>query len=256
MTHPPLPESITVFEGADPEDLWDRFRFFEALHHLHEICNPMSSQDLDAVVAALDPADGERAIDVACGHGELVLRLAERAAVEVVGIDASPWVLTRAVERAARRRLAGGVDWWLGDGAWLPPGAQWDLATCLGAPWVWHGFGGTVRALAARIRRGGRLAVGDLRLRRGADPGGLEGAPLTRSRQEAILANNDLEPLTEIVGDDAAAQDYQRLISESAAAYARIHSDADFRREAEEGRRRFEHDHAVLAWTVWVARKP
>jgi SAM-dependent methyltransferase len=56
---------------------------------------------LDEVVAALDLRPGMRVLDAGCGTGALEARLAERHPdVEVVAVDASPAMLTR-----ARRRI-------------------------------------------------------------------------------------------------------------------------------------------------------
>ena len=73
-----------MLPGTDVEGEWERFRIFEALHHRMRICNPMTSADLDAVADVLDPQPEQSALDIACGHGELLIRLAERAAIEAL----------------------------------------------------------------------------------------------------------------------------------------------------------------------------
>ncbi len=261
MDHPPLPSDILVLPATDVEGAWERFYPFEALHHLHEICNPMRRTELSAVLDGLGPTDRSHAVDIACGHGDLLLDMARRTPVSGVGVDLSPWVLLRARERALNAEPAGTLEWWLGDGRSVPRQPRWDIATCLGGSWIWHGFAGTTRALAARLRPGGRLAIGDLRLRTAAARPGLQeaGAPeaatLTRGEQNAILTRLDLEVITEVVAPDEAWEGYHRTVVASADAYAREHPDADYRHLAASWMEDFERDRRHLTWSVWVARK-
>lgn len=262
MDHPPLPPDIVVLPNTDVEGAWERFYPFEALHHLHEICNPMRPEDLSAVIDGLGPTDRTHAIDVACGHGDLLLEMAQRAAVFGVGVDLSPWVLLRAKGRAMRADLRGTLEWWLGDGKAVPRDPGWDVATCLGASWIWHGFEGTARALVARLRPGGRLAIGDLRLRDAADRDRLPAAGIpemataaTRSEQAALLTTLGLEVISEMVAPDEAWEQYHQTVIESAGAYAVEHPNADYRDLAATWMEDFQRDREYLTWSVWVARK-
>jgi len=261
MDHPPLPEEIVVLPDTDVEGAWERFYPFEALHHLHEICNPMRPTELSAVLDALGPTDRTHAIDIACGHGDLLLDMAARASIYGVGVDLSPWVLLRANARASAAELAGSLEWWLGEGKAVPRRPRWDIATCLGGSWIWHGFAGTARALAARLRPGGRLAVGDLRLRQTADRTRLQkaGAPQaatpTKDEQAAILSGLDLEIISEIAAPDQAWEQYHQTVIASADTYARHHPDADYRHLAAAWMEDFQRDRLHLTWSVWIAQK-
>ena len=149
MAWPLLPPEIRVLPGTDVEGAWDRFEVFEALHHGMRICNPMTGADLDVVLDALAPHPGERWLDVACGHGELLIRGAERAEIAGVGVDLSPWVLVRSLEAALERKVANRLEWRLGDAHDLGKDERFDIVSCLGASWIWHGFAGTARATDA-----------------------------------------------------------------------------------------------------------
>jgi SAM-dependent methyltransferase len=261
MNHPPLPPDVLVLPETDVEGAWERFYPFEALHHLHEICNPMRRTELSAVLDALEPTDRTHAIDIACGHGDLLLDMARRASIYGVGVDLSPWVLLRARARALDTELAGTLEWWLGDGQSVPRRPHWDITTCLGGSWIWHGFAGTTRALAGRLRPGGRLAVGDLRLRNAGvrrelqEAGAPEAATLTSEEQTAILTRFDLEVIAEVIAPDEAWEAYHQTVIASAEAYAREHPDADYRHLAASWMEDFERDRLHLTWSVWIARK-
>lgn len=259
MSIPPLPDEVVVLDGTDVAGEWERFQPYEPLHHLQRICNPMSDIELDRVIDALAPAPGMRVVDIGCGPGELLLRIARRHDVRAVGVDRSPWMITRACERSREQTLHGRVEWWLGDGRDAAAGEEWDLAGCLGASWVWHGFAGTARALGNRVRPGGRIAVGDLRLRRGADPGHLPGSVLTRSDQIGALEGLGLTPLVELVSDDESWRAYHQRVIANAELYA-VGCEGDPQRDrralAREWMEDFERDRRVMVWSVWVAQIP
>ena len=262
MIHPPLPSSIKVLPGTDVEGEWTRFAPFEAMHHLHEICNPMTHTSLNEVLSYLAPEDGDRMIDIACGHGELLIRSAELARIDGVGLDLSPWVLTRASERARARDLNGTVEWWLGDGSKIDKAEEWDVAACLGASWIWHGFKGTLAALVSRTRPGGRIAIGDLRTKTGVDPSviaeaiGPDTSMTTEEDQVAALRDAGLEPLHCYVSPEEAWAGYHSLVIQSADTYTGPDPAVDARAMAREWQREFEKDSKILEWTVWVAAKP
>lgn len=254
---PRLPSGIEVLPGVDEASLWERFQPFEALHHHMDIMNPMSSGELDAVIDALAPRDGMTALDIACGHGELLLRLATRWDVAGTGIDLSPWQIARCARRSADTPMRGSVRWILGDGS-AAPGTGYDLATCLGASWVFHGFHGTAKALARRVRPGGRVAVGDLRLADGAEPAHLPGKVLTGGEQEATLRRLGLEPITEVLPSVDSWRGYCEGTVVGAERFAAGHEgDPVFDRRdlAREWLAEFERDRLLLTWSVWVAER-
>lgn len=258
MQHPPLPKEIIVLHGTDVNEAWDRFQPFEALHHLHTICNPLTSDDLDALIDVLDPTDGDQVLDLACGHGELLHRLTRRVAVGAIGVDLSPWALTHALAKSTA------VAWWLGDAAAVPEAPDWDIVTCLGASWIWNGFEGTASALAKRTAPGGRIALGDLRLRSAQVRVTLGDAPeassLTEDEQVDALRSLGLEPVEQLIPDEAGWRAYHELVIESANAYAAAHPDdpsADHRAMAHAWMRNdYERLKRHLVWTIWVADTP
>lgn len=259
MDHPELPDDVEVLPGTDVEGEWERFRVFEALHHGMRICNPMSHGDVDRVVELLEPAPGESVLDIACGHGELLIRMAELAPVRGVGVDLSPWVLQRARQEAARRIPDGSVRWMLGNAHDLP-GERYDIVTCIGASWIWHGFAGTLAAMAERLDAGGRIAIADLRLRNGVDLSEIletYGRVLTAEEQGVALEEHGFEVIERLDPGMESWNAYQQRIAESAADWQLTHPGeeaARFVSEQVRWRRDHERDQQFLTWSVWIAR--
>ncbi len=72
----------------------DMWKFFNITHREHVLCNPMSLVKLEQLVALLDLKPGARVLDIACGKGEFLIRLAERyRGITGTGIDFSPYCI-------------------------------------------------------------------------------------------------------------------------------------------------------------------
>ena len=106
---------------------------------------------------------GDRVLDAACGTGDLALADLRAGARDVVGLDFSERMLERA------RRKSGAIEWVRGDLLALPfPDGSFDAATI--------GFGARtladlelgLRELRRVLRPGGRLAILEITLPRGA----------------------------------------------------------------------------------------
>ena len=111
----------------------------------------------DQLVERLDPAPGERWLDVATGTGEVAVRAA-RAGAEVTGVDISEPLLARARTSADAERLPVRLE--LGDAQELPYADEsFDVvASCFGAIFA-PDHRAVARELSRVCRRGGRLGL-------------------------------------------------------------------------------------------------
>jgi cyclopropane fatty-acyl-phospholipid synthase-like methyltransferase len=137
----------------------DPFRFTTIAHAGRAILGPLDDADLDRIVADL-PA-GPQALDIGCGKGELLVRLALRGA-RGAGVDHNPWYLAAARARAAAAGVDGRIHWHTVDARTDPPAGPVDLVACIGAS---DAVGGPPRApdaLAGMVRPGGTIVLGEL----------------------------------------------------------------------------------------------
>jgi SAM-dependent methyltransferase len=118
-----------------------------------------TTRDVDLIWRLLELEPGMRVLDLACGHGRIANRLAERGA-QVTGLDATPLFLERARADAAERRVE--VEYVEGDMRSLPWSEHFDRALIWFTSFGYFGddenrlvLGEAFRAL----RAGGRLAV-------------------------------------------------------------------------------------------------
>lgn len=153
----------------------DTWKFYGITHADHCFCNPLGSDRVDELIGLLELPTGTRVVEVACGKGELLVRLAERCGVSALGVDISPWEVPVARARAAARVPTAALEILEADAATHPfEPASADLAVCLGASWIWGGHRGTLAALAGIARPGGLVLVGEPYWRRIPDPAYLE----------------------------------------------------------------------------------
>jgi demethylmenaquinone methyltransferase/2-methoxy-6-polyprenyl-1,4-benzoquinol methylase len=115
-----------------------------------------------ALVSALDPAAGERIVDVATGTGMVAAELLARADCEVVGVDQSPQMLAAARARFAAVAQNDGrprVELIEGEAEALPfADASFDALTSTYLLRYVDDPAATMRELARVVRPGGRVA--------------------------------------------------------------------------------------------------
>jgi SAM-dependent methyltransferase len=141
----------------------DILKFYDITHREQVICNPTSEEKLARLVALLRlPADA-RVVDIACGKGEFLIRLAEAYGVRGMGIDISPFHIAEAKRRLEAHAPGAGIAFIQMNGADYKPDEprSLDLASCIGAGWVFGGHAKTLEALIGMVRPGGWVIAGE-----------------------------------------------------------------------------------------------
>ena len=139
----------------------DMWKYYDITHRNHMICNPTSEAKLSELMDLVLLDRGRQVVDVACGKGEFLIRLAEKYGVRGLGIDRSPYYL----EEARRRHATGGGDvtFLEIDGADFTPDTAdcFQMASCLGASFVFGGYRQTLERLASMVEDGGWVVSGE-----------------------------------------------------------------------------------------------
>ena len=246
----------------------DTWKFYDITHRDHVVCNPLSLAKVDEIVGLLDlPGDG-RMLDIACGKGELLVRIVERYGVSAVGVDLSPQFVRELREGVAARIPGAATELLEMDGAdYAGEPASFDLAACLGASWTFGGHAGTLRALAAWTRPGGQVLVGEPFWRREPDPAYLEWSGMTRELFGTHAENVEtglrlgLTPIYALAGDEDDFDRYEALQWRAADRYARAHpDDPDVPELLERVVARGRHEYVTwgretLGWSLYLFRR-
>ncbi|MBN1632523.1 MAG: class I SAM-dependent methyltransferase [Thermoleophilia bacterium] len=141
-------------------DIW---KFYDITHREHVVCNPTSEEKLARLVELLRLPGNAQVVDIACGKGEFLIRLANAYGVSGVGIDLSPFHIADAKRGLEARAPSAGITFAQMDGAEFKPGEphSLDLASCIGASWVFGGHADTLEALIGMVKPGGWVIVGE-----------------------------------------------------------------------------------------------
>jgi SAM-dependent methyltransferase len=141
----------------------DTWKFYDITHREHVVCNPTSEDKLARLVGLLRLPAEAHVVDIACGKGEFLIRLAEAYSVRGTGVDISPFYIAYA-QRQLRVRMPGAeVVFSQMNGADFQPEAPHSLAlaSCIGASWVFGGHAQTLDALSGMVAPGGWVIVGE-----------------------------------------------------------------------------------------------
>lgn len=201
----------------------DRARFSTLAHHDHVYCNPIGSVKMDRVLTLLDLPPGTRALDIGCGKGELLVRLAEKYGARGVGVDTNAEFLDVARARLAARAPEVEVELLHQDFAGYPAGeAAFDVVACIGASHACGGYRAALRTLLERVKPGGYVLMGEGYWRREPAPeylaalGGATRDELTDHAGNVLIAMDaGLIPMYAAASSPDEWDDYEGLYARS-----------------------------------------
>lgn len=135
---------------------------FAAISHIDlAFCSPISASNVEHVIDRIPMQPGARVLDVGCGKGEVLLRIAARCQVKATGIDDSSYFLQEAHEEIAAR--APGADIALREIAFAHFDAvpnSYDVVVCVRSAELFGSYESALQTLKALVKPGGYLMVG------------------------------------------------------------------------------------------------
>ena len=141
-------------------DIW---KYYDITNKNHIICNPMSKDKIDIFFSLLNLKQGSKILDIGCGKGELLIRLAELFSISGTGVDISPYFIKDCKERKSKRIPDSDIKFFEMDGSKYKSKENelFDLTMCIGASFVYNGFIGTVKALKKITKPNGLIIIGE-----------------------------------------------------------------------------------------------
>jgi SAM-dependent methyltransferase len=211
----------------------DTWKFYDITHREHEVCNPTSEDKLARLVGLLRLRTKARVVDIACGKGEFLIRLAYAYGIRGVGIDISPYCIADAQRQQQVRASGADVVFSQMNGSDFRPEEPHSLAlaSCIGASWVFGGHAETLDALSGMVASGGWVIVGEPFWLKDPSEEYLAASGHTRDVFGTHAGNVEAGELRglELVHTFVSSQDdwdkYEGLQWYATAAYARCHPD-------------------------------
>jgi SAM-dependent methyltransferase len=245
-------------------DIW---KFYDVTHRYHEVCNPMSTAKLDELVGLLRLNPGSAVLDIACGKGELLTRLAERYEISGIGVDISPYCVTDAIQKLRERVPGAQIQILNMDGADYSTDQLFDLAMCIGASWVYKGHRGTLSTLKTMTKPEALILVGEPFWLKDPDDAYLVAENLTRdmfgTHCENVLVGEDegLFPLYTMVSNQDDWDRYETLQWYAAEMHARDNPDdpdvSEILTRVARGRTNYlQWGRDTVGWAMYLFRKP
>lgn len=136
----------------------NRFEFYGIVERFHTIQNPTSAAKLDQMIEYCGISDGQKILDIGCGKGWLLHRLAEKHSIQGVGVDRHPGFI-----EVARHRHSEHLTFHELDARSFADGiGSFDVAMCIGASFAIGTFEELVPWLRRFVKPGGVMVVGDI----------------------------------------------------------------------------------------------
>jgi ubiquinone/menaquinone biosynthesis C-methylase UbiE len=140
--------------------------FFDLMSISHrdmELLNPSTPEKILKLGKILGMKEGARVIDYGSGCAEPLALWGKEYGITGVGVDISPDFCARAAKKLSAEGLSDRIEIVCGKGADYPlEEGRFDVATCIGATFIFGGYRETVQALKRAIHSEGRLGIGEV----------------------------------------------------------------------------------------------
>jgi len=244
----------------------DPWKFYDITHRNHVVMNPTSEDKINHLVNLL-PLQRARVIDLGCGKGEFLLRLAQAYDVAGIGVDISPFCVADAKRNHQERASSANLSFIQADGATTNVDRQtFDMASCLGASWIFGGYRGTLQALISMVKPDGWIVIGEPYWRQESSEDYLKASGDQRDTIGTHAVNADageelgLHLVYTFVSSADEVDAYDGLQWYAADEYARMHAEdpdvpESVKRVAEQKRIFLRWGRDTLGWAIYVFRR-
>jgi len=99
----------------------DKWKYYDIRHKRHLLCNPMNKEKFERLCKLLRLSPKARVLDIACGKGEFLIRLAELYNISGVGVDISPYCISDCLRKRQNRVPNSNIEFIEMDGAKYEP---------------------------------------------------------------------------------------------------------------------------------------
>ena len=140
----------------------DRFELYNISEQYMELINPLTPEKIITVGKFLELKKASKVIDFGCGFAEVLVLWAEAFGISGIGIDIRKHACERATTKIKDHGLSDRIEivCCKGDEYSYEKGV-FDVAACIGASFIWGGFGPAIRGMRDSIHPNGKLVIGE-----------------------------------------------------------------------------------------------
>lgn len=140
----------------------DILDYFDKSEQYIELINPTSIEKIMKLGRVLRLNRDSRVIDFGCGYAEMLVKWAVEFGISGIGIEIRQKVCDSADKKIAGNGLDEKIKVFCGNGSeYRFQEKEFDVASCLGATFIWSGFKSAIQAMKPAIKTNGRLAIGE-----------------------------------------------------------------------------------------------
>lgn len=201
-------------------------RFWSIVEQHHDIQNPSSPAKLDYLIDLLHLQAHHSVLDIGCGKGWLLNRIATRTGAQGTGVEINPWFCQAAKDRARAHSVSHQITIIEADAHTISFDANtFDAVWCIGATFALGGLESTV-AFARRVAKpGAPIIIGDI-FRLHDLPDSMADYGFVPSLGQLIdIIRGDTEPYEMIVSTDEEWDRYETKKWQTAREWLMTHPD-------------------------------
>lgn len=140
----------------------DYFELVEISTRHLQLNTPAAPEKIWSIGHYLDLDKSKKVIDFGCGYGRVLELWGKDFGVSGVGIDIHDYMCRQASERITEAGLVGKIDVVCANPSEYKFQSQaYDVASCLGATFIWGGLHKALTLMRSAVRPDGKLVVGE-----------------------------------------------------------------------------------------------
>lgn len=125
--------------------------------------SPLHASKADRIIKQLNLKSGSHVLDVGCGDGEFLVRVAERYEIRGVGLDHNEDLIGKAQAKSSQRVKSGNVTFSTQDAAnFSSQTSLYDLIICIGSEFIFGGYEAALKKLKPSLAPNGLLLIGTI----------------------------------------------------------------------------------------------
>ncbi len=139
------------------------FDYYDIAERFIELINPTTNAKMMQLAEILGLKPNQQVIDFGCGYAEMLTLWAQKHGIKGIGIDIRSNACKRAEKKIIDNNIQESIKVVCGNAKeYTFEPYKYDFACCIGATFIWGGWGETIEGMRKAIVPHGKLVIGEL----------------------------------------------------------------------------------------------